>query len=788
MNINEIKARIAEFDRYAFGESITEDMFSEAGIEKKVPFFMPMPKVGEHPRVLITRDMTDGVRAALANPEFKEARAEFDSLLAEESDGTLPPATYHETGRRGEHNMDYRLLRAIQAKALLYLLDGDEEVGYKAVLMMLNYMKSLDLKWIHSDQSREFGFMMFSAACVYDWCYPLLDEKTKFIFISAVEHKMLRGTSEDTVHPTCKGVKMEIGFPPTNQGPVSGHGCELQLQRDYLAFSIAIFDELPGWWEFVGRRFYLEYIPTRKIFYEAGVCPQGISNYAQLRFLADLYGAWLIKGMTGKSPYSLDMARVVHSFAASETANNGFFQSGDGNTKTFSSRVSFDAIISAYLHNDPIALSVAKNLGPSYSRFGYGAETLSPAEFFICVSGGVTPLSDYREALDKVLYNGGFIGQLITRSSWSSDAAMTYAKIQPRTGSNHDHQACGHFQIYYKGLLTSDQGIYSGYGTPQWANYHQGTVGHNSILIYNPDRKEDEPIYDERGKLKNSVGYWYCGNQKRPHREAQSYNEWLEGSFERGEIRGVKWGFFEDGDTPKYSYVSGDITKAYTAGDADFVCRSMLTAYTGRADIPMLFFVADRIDVPRDDFKKTFLLQVMKNAPQIEGNTVTLTEGDGRLVLTSLIGNCSITALGGTPETNSMIDGRQLMDKPTDFWGRVEISPKAGNKCDKLLNLIYVTDKDSTASATPKVIDTDGRFVGASACGVAALLSVERLPVFEDVSFSLDEACECFVSGLSAGVWNVYEGDELVTKCRVRTEEGLLTFKSNGGKIRLLLA
>ena len=136
MNIETLKEKIAEFDKFAFGESVTEDMFEAVGIEKKIPFFMPMPKSGEHPRVLITRDMIPGVKAALNNPEFKEAKAELDALLAEESDGILPPAYLHETGRRGEHNMDYRLLRAIQAKALLYLLDGDEQIGYTAILMM----------------------------------------------------------------------------------------------------------------------------------------------------------------------------------------------------------------------------------------------------------------------------------------------------------------------------------------------------------------------------------------------------------------------------------------------------------------------------------------------------------------------------------------------------------------------------------------------------------------------------------------------------------------------------
>jgi hypothetical protein len=271
--------------------------------------------------------------------------------------------------------------------------------------------------------------------------------------------------------------------------------------------------------------------------------------------------------MTGKSPYSLDMARVVHSFAASETANNAFFHAGDSCTRTFSPRVSFDAIISAYLHNDPIALSVAKSLGYSYSRFSYSAETPSPTEFFICMSGGVMPVQNYREALDKVLYNGGFIGQLITRSSWSPDAAMTSAKIQPRTGSNHDHQACGHFQIYYKGLTSGPSGVYASYNSTHWSRYYQETVSKNGLLIFDPSEK-------------NSQGGWYSGGQRTNGAEPANLESWQSGSYDRAEVTGFASGYTPDASGAKFAYLAGDITKAYSASRASYVGRSMLTVYT----------------------------------------------------------------------------------------------------------------------------------------------------------------------------------------------------------------
>ena len=91
---SEWKSMIRDFDRNTFGDSILLDMFETLGREKTPP--RVAPRVGEHPRVLLTKDMLPGVRAAMEKEIFSAARAEYEALIAVESDGILPPSFLHE--------------------------------------------------------------------------------------------------------------------------------------------------------------------------------------------------------------------------------------------------------------------------------------------------------------------------------------------------------------------------------------------------------------------------------------------------------------------------------------------------------------------------------------------------------------------------------------------------------------------------------------------------------------------------------------------------------------------
>jgi heparin/heparan-sulfate lyase len=93
---------------------------------------------------------------------------------------------------------------------------------------------------------------------------------------------------------------MEIGFPPSRQGAVVGHGSDNQLLRDQLSAAIAFYDEAPLVYNIVAGRFFADYIAPRNYAYAAQAYHQGAS-YGTVRFLSDMYAAWLFRRM-GAAP------------------------------------------------------------------------------------------------------------------------------------------------------------------------------------------------------------------------------------------------------------------------------------------------------------------------------------------------------------------------------------------------------------------------------------------------------------------------------------------------------
>lgn len=101
------------------------------------------------------------------------------------------------------------------------------------------------------------GQTIFTISIVYDWCHPLLTNEDKKFFMQAV---------------TDTAAKMGIGWPPTKQGAVTGHGSEGQLMRDLMCASIAMYDEYPDLYLMVAGRYFSEYIEPRKFMYASQTC------------------------------------------------------------------------------------------------------------------------------------------------------------------------------------------------------------------------------------------------------------------------------------------------------------------------------------------------------------------------------------------------------------------------------------------------------------------------------------------------------------------------------------
>ncbi|MBR6053263.1 MAG: hypothetical protein IKP55_05750, partial [Clostridia bacterium] len=338
-----------------------------------------------------------------------------------------------------------------------------------------------------------------------------------------------------------------------------------------------------------------------------------------------------------------------------------------------------------------------------------------------------------------------------------------------------EHNDAGQFQIFYRAMLAGDTGSYDKYGDPHHYWYHQATVAHNGLLIYNPALAGSDRGYYSGGQTHK----WEC------HDFAVWQND-LE--HKTGTVTGLAAGYADETKTkPTYAYIAGDITSAYDGSTVSEVTRRFLTVFdTGNADVPMILFVFDRITANDPTFKKTFLLHVPAE-PKLDGRTVSVERGEGKLVLQSVFGCDLIEKIGGTGK-NYVVNGEQLAPcKGGDdgFWGRVEISPTPGRATDDLLNVIFVTDSDKSPVLKAQKIATD-EVKGAILGKVAALFVCDAKRREDGFSFTLpgDRESTVYVSGVAAGEWTVATNG-FTRAVTASAEGGLLVFNSLPGEVTL---
>ncbi len=784
----------------------TEDMVAAASIKWGSPDKYP---INEHPRLLLTEDTLPQIQRMLrednlTNQQFK---ALVDEIIPDNC--VLPEATDQGTSAVHDgtyfHNYSEKYLSIIQAKALAYALYGDEYYGYQAILYMKNYLMSLDIKSIPSDQCRQYGYVMRTAAHVYDWCYDLLNEIDKIQFIAGVENCLCQGEN-------AKSEKMEVGFPPSKQSAVEGHANEYQILRDYLSFAVAIYDENSSWYEYVAGRIYNQYLPVRNYYYSlAGVAHQG-TGYAFGRHQGDLYSAWVLKVATGENPYDSSMATAAQGLYSYEFAPGLIFNDGD-KTGDYIEMADYYyiAYLNAYVFEDPDMLAMGDYLLDAYGRAcGYAYNGLNTVAYVALRGLCKLEASEDRYAnMDLIHYNGTPLGQYIVREAWDDESsAAVFMRIKELSSGDHEHWDSGTFEIYYKGMLTSDGGAYDNNGHNHTKYYHDATISHNGLIIYNSSLATEDSGY-------------YSGGQRRLPTPGDDLQAWLNNSrMITGSVTGRQHGYADAAETqPLYAYIAGDITKAYHSQSVDYVGRRMLTVYTGDEEFPMVFFVFDDISAKSKSFQKRFLLQITSpDAPTIEGNRVITENGDGRLVLACLSKNVSINPVGGRAyksdgsydcanSRNYLVNGRQLVTKngvDDGHWGRVEIVSTRSNKDATFMNVLYVTDRGNDESVEVRALTAANGVEGAVfGKKIAAVFATARDSAADAVSFTVsgDGEMSYYVSGLAAGEWHVtvdgkdcgtytvseftkatYDKETYLATSK-DSEGGLLTFTAPGGKV-----
>ncbi len=615
--------------------------------------FEPSAKITQaHPRVFVTKDIVPKINALLENEEYANLAENFwklaNSSVYEYNMGTFRE-TVHTDGEKCRYSTE--ILAQIEARAMAYLLTGEEVYGYEAILGIKNAMLSLLFTVeAHIDVYHGPSHTMLILAEVYDWCYDLLTEQDKRQLISGCVYLLIEAkhfTDDDFVldknKPSKKGTLneykadygLEFNFPPNNMNALAGHGTGPQFLRDYMAVTVAFADEMPSWWDYVGGRFYEEYLPVTEVAYENGYVTQGTAVYAPIKLIVNLYPAYLLKTATGVNPFADTFEQCADFLLSHLLPTNKLFETGDGTRSGSGVGVSGYCYFYflAALYNDTFSLQAAKTFSNDYTSFSKDSiYTVGPALAAALCAVCDEAEGNFPDDMPLYTYTPYPGGQTIARNTWNENAAVSFMKIGELTMGNHDNMDSGTFQLYYKGLLATPSGRYAHYGSKHHSQYMQNVISTNGLLVYNPN-------------LKKNADDWYSGGQLVTG-SPSTLTDWLSGRFEKAVVTGAA------GDAGKYAYLAGDLTKSYHANTVDYIGRRMLTVFNEDKSIPMMFFVYDSITSDEADYKKTFLLHTVKE-PQLEGAadgaltvtpdasgrmTASVVNGGGRLVLQNVSG------------------------------------------------------------------------------------------------------------------------------------------------------
>lgn len=715
----------------------------------------PMPTITpppEHPRVLFKSSDIETIKANMEYEEEFAAVNKFNEQKNTEFDGVLPDA---------KANYNAGKLAIIESKAFDYVMYGNEAHGKEAIIAIKNYIETCTYEGI-SDNTRSMGHVLFTAGEVYDWCHPLLTEEDKKEIIAGCQ--MI-------------GMQMEIGFPPTGQGAVTGHGGEAQLQRDWLTLAIACYDEYPSIYNMVAGRYLSDFTASRNYWYTSETNHQG-SSYGYYRYSWDLWAQWLFYRMSGEKTLIDQAGKVPYQWIYTRRPDGQLLREGDDANEDGGQKNKWRAVtdstdfLAMNFYKDPI---LKKNIIRDVS-VPYGS-ILTPVEILI-FNDPIIGRENF-ETLPLTKYFASPQGKMVARTGWNmgmnSPDVLAYMKIGEVWAANHNHRDAGNFQIYYKGILASESGYYESYGTDHDNNYNKTTTAHNSLLITSSTNTS--------------------GNQRVPGGETATLETWMKnGNYETGEVIGHEFG--PDIQKPEYSYIAGDIAKAYDDNVSE-ATRSMIFVPTEDKAHPAVFVVFDKITTKENSSKKIFMLH-MQEEPKVEGNVSYITRTDdgynGKLTNQTLLPKDAKFEIIGGEGKEYMVEGKNHpLKSPAnrsatieDGWGRIEIST-TGNNTDYMLNVMYVSDADESNSLQKaELIETD-TFAGAKILGKVCMFNKNKERTDSNVEFTIPGSDEVKVSvaGLKEGTWEITANGNSIGNEISSKDGGIIYFGAPSGKISL---
>lgn len=731
------------------------------GVEIPIP-----PTV--HPRLYLRSSDIPELRERLKNPEIKKTIAKIQKLGVDrtpEEEAKAPD----KSGFRYYAEMRGVTSR-VQLEALDYLLNKKKSVARKAIVAMLDTLRNTNYGK-KGDLSRASGQMLMCGAMVYDWCYDQMKDSEKKAYIN--EFVRISKT-------------MECGYPPKNTEPIAGHSSEWMVMRDMLSAAIAIYDEFPEMYNHVMTMLCRDYIPVRNYVYAGHNYHQGTS-YANVRFSNDLFSLWILDKMGAGAVYDPAQQFVMYDFLYRRRPDGMVLPAGDVNPGIGGS-YGLPAMLAYSYYKDP------------YLAYEYKRNTKidNHCLIFDVLWRDYTIEPKSPETLPLTKYSGTPYGWMIARTGWDKNSVIAEMKINEHFVGNHQHMDGGAFQIYYKGPLAIDAGAYhgtsGGYNSAHNKNFFKRTVAHNSLLVFDPNEKFASWNYGGTDKTEFADN---DGGQRMPGdrwETCRSFADLLSDEYTTGQV--LAHGIGGDYMAPDYSYLSGDITKAYSDKVKE-VKRSFVFLNLKSEKVPAAMVVFDKVVSKNAEFKKHWLLHSIEQ-PQVSENGIIIKrtkDGDSGMLSNTVLlpakENLDMQVIGGkgkefwvngTNYANAPQAGRPDPRNERGEW-RVEVLPSAPANEDYFLNVIQVADNNCNELHKASLLRGEN-LVGA--------VIADRIVTFSKDGETINGKAEMDVQGngtfkfvmtnMKPGTWQVKKDGKIFIAYKwVGAEDGVLSFEGGSG-------
>ena len=654
-------------------------------------------------------------------------------------------------------NFDMQVIDAIEARAFLYALNGDKNTGNEALDLIFNMHNTLIIDHQYSSAYRVIGRIILATAVVYDWCYDLISPEEKQSLIAIMENL---------------ATGMEIEWPELVQSSVTDHGTEAQLYRDILSFGVAVYDENPDIYRRAAGRIFAELIPVQNYRYQSGHHDQG-SIYGPYRFQWEMYTTLIFDRM-GYSDLKRELqGKMPYYWIYSRRPDGPLLYDGDTSDYTFLFGTYWtfppDFAYTASYYQDPLLMGEAlrqKAIGkfPQYDKAD-GQRSL----YDLLLTDPNVQADNHLEELPLTRYFPSPFGGMIARTGWDTDVSLTSGtvvaemKIGERFFGSHQQLDAGNFQIYYKGPLAVNSGIYQGteggFGSSHFRNYYMRTISHNCMSVYDSGEKftfQGSSVSNDGGQRLYATG-------------TRNLASLMTTPFKYGDVLAHDFG--PNALTPEYSYLKGDITTAYTSKVSThkraFVFLNLEGERAGSL-VPAALIVHDYVVSSNAGFKKTWLLHCVQE-PVFNGNVTTIVRNEkgynGKLVNTTLLplsGNTNLVKVGGAGHEFEVhgVNYPQTPRNSNGSWDgaiwRVELSPKTASQTDVFLNVMQVTDADNHTLLPVEAVETD-QMTGAKIGDRIVLFSKNGALVNSPVNLTIEGSgtFKVLITDLEKGNWEI---------------------------------